>query len=81
MLDRSHHRPGVLIGGRRISGDLHGVRVRLIRQFCLVGALPSCPLLSDLLTSGGYVVVTHDVDLAKEPAVATKLSTLKPMLR
>jgi hypothetical protein len=51
------------------------------REFCLVGALPSGPLLSTtyLLTSetGSYVVVSNNLDLSKEPAVAAELSRLK----
>jgi len=52
------------------------------KEFCLVGALPSGPLLVTvyLLTSEtrSYVVITNDLDLGKEPAVAEELSKLKP---
>jgi len=52
------------------------------KEFCLVGALPSGSLLSTtyLLTSEtrSYVVLTDDLDLGKEPAVAAELTRLKP---
>jgi hypothetical protein len=52
------------------------------KEFCLVGPLPSGPLLSTtyLLTSEtrSYVVVSNDLDLSKEPAVAAELPRLKP---
>jgi hypothetical protein len=51
------------------------------KEFCLVGALPSGSLLSTtyLLTSEtrSYVVLTDDLDLGKEPAVAAELTRLK----
>ena len=51
------------------------------KEFCLVGALPSGSLLSTtyLLTSEtrSYVVLTDDLDLGKEPAVAAELARLK----
>ena len=52
------------------------------KEFCLVGALPSGSLLSTtyLLTSEtrSYVLLTDDLDLGKEPAVAAELARLKP---
>ena len=52
------------------------------KEFCLVGALPSGPLLSTtyLLTSEtrSYVVVSNDLDLSKEPAFAAELARLRP---
>jgi len=51
------------------------------KEFCLVGALPSGSLLSTtyLLTSEmrSYVVLTDDLDLGKEPAIAAELARLK----
>src|SRR5262249_37990925 len=51
------------------------------KEFCLVGALASGPLLSTtyLLTSEtrSYVVLTDDLDLGKEPAVAAEVTRLK----
>jgi hypothetical protein len=51
------------------------------KEFCLVGALPSGSLLSTtyLLTSEtrSYVVLTDDLDLGQEPAVAAELARLK----
>ena len=52
------------------------------KEFCLVGALPSGPLLvtTYVLTSEtrSYVVVTNDLDLGREPAIVEALSRLKP---
>jgi hypothetical protein len=53
-----------------------------IAEFCLVGALPSGPLPSTTYLStsetSSYVVLTDDLDLGREPAVAAELARLKP---
>lgn len=52
------------------------------REFCLVGPLPSGPLLSTTYLSTSetrsYVVLTNDLDLRKEPMVAAELARLRP---
>jgi len=51
-------------------------------EFCLVGSLPPGPLLSTTYLSTSetrsYVVVTNDLDLRNEQAVAAELSRLGP---
>jgi len=52
------------------------------REFCLVGPLPSGPLLSTTYLSTSetrsYVVLTDDLDLRHEPRIAAGLSKLAP---
>jgi hypothetical protein len=52
------------------------------KEFCLVGPLPSGPLLSTTYLSTSetrnYVVLTNDLDLRNEPTIAAELSKLGP---
>jgi len=52
------------------------------KEFCLVGRLPSGPLLVTTYLSTAetrnYVILTSDLDLRKEPAIAAELAKLGP---